>query len=83
MGAANEPITIAFISILAAYAARDLSERVSAARGRVWLAWLVVGATVDGIGTWSMHYTELSACYLPLPASPSKLCPKLSLSDCA
>src|ERR1700730_10707931 len=33
------------ISILAAYAARDLSERVRDARGRAWLAWLVGGST--------------------------------------
>jgi PAS domain S-box-containing protein len=56
-----------FISILAAYAARDLSERVSEARGRAWLAWLVCGATVDGIGTWSMHYTGKLALRLPVP----------------
>jgi NO-binding membrane sensor protein with MHYT domain len=55
------------ISILAAYAARDLSERTSAARGRAWLAWLAGGATVDGIGTWSMHYTGKLALRLPVP----------------
>ena len=55
------------ISILAAYAARDLSERVSDARGRAWLAWLVGGATADGIGTWSMHYTGMLAFRLPVP----------------
>jgi len=56
-----------FISILAAYAARALSERVSVARGRAWLIWLVCGATVDGIGTWSMHYTGMLAFRLPFP----------------
>jgi PAS domain S-box-containing protein len=55
------------ISILAAYAARNLSERLNATRGRVWLAWLAVGATVDGIGTWSMHYTGMLAFHLPVP----------------
>ena len=55
------------ISILAAYAARDLSERISEARGEVWLAWLVVGASADGIGTWSMHYTGMLALHLPVP----------------
>ena len=54
-----------FISILAAYAARDLSERISDARGGVWLAWLAVGAAADGIGTWSMHYTGMLAYQLP------------------
>jgi PAS domain S-box-containing protein len=56
-----------FISILAAYASRDLFERVDAARGRAWLIWLVCGATVDGIGTWSMHYTGMLAFRLPVP----------------
>ncbi|PYS94308.1 MAG: hypothetical protein DMF64_01590 [Acidobacteria bacterium] len=55
------------ISIVAAYAARGLTERVSVARGRTWLAWLVIGATVDGIGTWSMHYTGMLAFSLPIP----------------
>jgi PAS domain S-box-containing protein len=55
------------VSILAAYAARDLAGRVSDARGRAWLIWLVVGATVDGIGTWSMHYTGMLALRLPVP----------------
>src|SRR5216684_2627727 len=55
------------ISILAAYAARDLSERISDARGGDWLAWLAVGAAADGIGTWSMHYTGMLAYRLPVP----------------
>jgi NO-binding membrane sensor protein with MHYT domain len=55
------------VSILAAYAARDLAERVSDARGRPWLAWLLGVATVDGIGTWSMHYTGKLALRLPVP----------------
>lgn len=55
------------VSILAAYAALALVERVRAARGRAWLAWLVGAATVDGIGTWSMHYTGKLALHLPVP----------------
>ncbi|HKI33675.1 MAG TPA: MHYT domain-containing protein [Gemmataceae bacterium] len=56
------------ISILAAYAARDLSERVRDARGRGWLAlWLAGGATADGIGIWSMNYTGRLALRLPVP----------------
>jgi hypothetical protein len=55
------------VSILAAYAARDLSERVCDARGRAWLAWLVGGAMAHGIGTWSMHYTGMLAFRLPVP----------------
>lgn len=55
------------ISILAAYAARILVGRVRDAGGRVWLAWLIGGAAVDGIGTWSMHYTGKLALRLPVP----------------
>src|ERR1700675_4403216 len=55
------------MSILAAYAARDLSARVRDSRGRVWLAWLVGGATADGICTSCMHYTAMLAFRLPVP----------------
>jgi PAS domain S-box-containing protein len=55
------------ISIVAAYAASDLAERIRGARGRAWAAWLVGGAVVDGVGTWSMHYTGKLALRLPVP----------------
>jgi NO-binding membrane sensor protein with MHYT domain len=55
------------ISILAAYAARALIDRLRDAQGRAWLGWLLGGATVDGIGTWSMHYTAMLALRLPIP----------------
>jgi PAS domain S-box-containing protein len=55
------------ISILGAYAARDLIERLRDARGRTRLAWLVGGATADAIGIWSMHYTGMMALVLPIP----------------
>jgi two-component system, sensor histidine kinase and response regulator len=55
------------VSILAAYAACDLSERLRDARGRAWLAWLVGGATAHGIGTWSMHYIGMLAFHLQVP----------------
>jgi two-component system, sensor histidine kinase and response regulator len=54
------------ISILGAYAAIHLSERVKAARGWAWLAWLAGVATADGIDTWSMHYTGMLAFSLPV-----------------
>jgi PAS domain S-box-containing protein len=55
------------ISILGAYAATGLMERARNIRGRAWLLWLAGAATVDGIGTWSMHYTGKLALRLPLP----------------
>jgi PAS domain S-box-containing protein len=55
------------ISVLAAYTAAALSGRIRHARGRAWIAWLAGGATADGIGTWSMHYTGKLALRLPVP----------------
>ena len=55
------------ISILAAFAARELLGRINEARGQLWLAWLAGTSVVDGIGTWSMHYTAKLACHLPVP----------------
>jgi NO-binding membrane sensor protein with MHYT domain len=55
------------ISVLAAYAARDLSKRVRDARGRSWLTRLVFGATADGMSTWSMHFTAMLAFRLLVP----------------
>jgi NO-binding membrane sensor protein with MHYT domain len=49
------------VSILAAYAACDLSERLRDTRGRARLAWQMGGPTAHGIGTWSMHYTGMLA----------------------
>src|SRR5258706_15824881 len=70
MVATYDPILVALsilVSILEAYAARALIERISLARNRTWLTWLVVGAIVDGIGTWSMHYTGMLALQFPVP----------------
>jgi NO-binding membrane sensor protein with MHYT domain/nitrogen-specific signal transduction histidine kinase len=55
------------IAIMAAYAALDLSRRVTAARGRARLLWLVGGATAMGFGIWSMHYIGMLAFRLPVP----------------
>ena len=55
------------IAVLASYAALDLAERVTAARGAARLAWLISGAIAMGIGIWSMHYTGMLAFRLPVP----------------
>jgi len=54
------------ISTLASYAALDLAGRVTAARGRLRLAWLAGGACAMGIGIWSMHYIGMLAFRLPV-----------------
>ncbi len=55
------------IAIAASYAALDLAGRVTAARGRVRLAWLSGGATAMGIGIWEMHLKGMLAFRLPVP----------------
>jgi signal transduction histidine kinase len=54
------------IAVLGAYAGLDLAERVTAARGRARLLWLVGGVTTTAIGIWSMHYTGMLAFRLPV-----------------
>jgi PAS domain S-box-containing protein len=55
------------IAVAASYAALDLTGRVTAARGRIRLAWLGGGATAMGIGIWAMHLKGMLAFHLPVP----------------
>jgi PAS domain S-box-containing protein len=55
------------ISVLGAYASRELANRIRNSRSRSWLIWLTCGSTADGIGTWSMHYTGMMAFNLSIP----------------
>ena len=55
------------IAIAASYAALDLAGRVTAASGRIRLAWLGGGATAMGIGVWAMHFKGMLAFHLPVP----------------
>ena len=54
------------ISMLGAYAAMELAERMNAAHGQTWLYWVVGGAMASGLGTWSMHYTGMLSFRLPV-----------------
>ncbi len=54
------------IAILAAYAALDLSGRLTVSHGRARIAWLCGGAFSMGIGIWSMHYVGMEALRLPV-----------------
>ncbi|HEV7589124.1 MAG TPA: MHYT domain-containing protein, partial [Longimicrobium sp.] len=49
------------IAVLSAYAALALVSRVTAARGRFRLAWLVGGSVSMGLGIWAMHFVGLLA----------------------
>src|SRR3712207_4665596 len=55
------------IAALAAYTAFDLAARVTAARGRIRVAWLLGSAVAMGIGIWSMHFTAMLAFRSALP----------------
>lgn len=55
------------IAILAAYAALDLGERVTAAAGTLRWIWLAGGSIAMGTGIWSMHYIGMLAYSLPIP----------------
>jgi two-component system cell cycle sensor histidine kinase/response regulator CckA len=57
------------IAICASYAALDLAGRVTAARGRALIFWLIGGAGAMGLGIWSMHYIGMLAFSLSVPVS--------------
>jgi two-component system cell cycle sensor histidine kinase/response regulator CckA len=57
------------IAVCASYAALDLAGRVTAARGRALVLWLVCGSGAMGLGIWSMHYVGMLAFSLPVPVS--------------
>lgn len=56
------------IAIMSAYAALDLAGRVSSSRS-TWVrtGWLGGGATVMGVGIWSMHHIGMLAFRMPMP----------------
>ena len=55
------------IASLASYAALDLAGRVRSSGGTTRYGWLTGGATVMGIGIWSMHFVAMLAFHLPVP----------------
>jgi NO-binding membrane sensor protein with MHYT domain len=57
------------IAICASYTALTLAGRVSVARGRARLAWLLGGSVAMGSGIWSMHFVAMLAFHLPVAIS--------------
>src|ERR1700743_3212171 len=56
------------ISILSAYAAFSLADRMRlAATARERGSWLAGGSFAMGLGIWSMHYLGMLAVRLPIP----------------
>jgi signal transduction histidine kinase/CheY-like chemotaxis protein len=64
------PILVAIsvvIASLASYTALDLAGRVTVARARGRLTWLIYGSTAMGIGIWSMHFVGMLAFRMSIP----------------
>lgn len=55
------------VSVVGAYAAVELMDRLRHAGDGAYTLWLLGAATVDGLGIWSMHYTAKLALQLPRP----------------
>jgi NO-binding membrane sensor protein with MHYT domain len=55
------------IAIAASYVALDFAGRITAASGRIRMAWLGGGAIAMGIGIWAMHVKGMLAFHLPVP----------------
>jgi two-component system cell cycle sensor histidine kinase/response regulator CckA len=55
------------VAMLASYVALDLAGRVRSDSGAARLGWLAGGATIMGLGIWSMHFIGMLAFHLPVP----------------
>ena len=55
------------IAVITAYALLALAARVTAARGRFRLAWLLGGSVAVGLGIWSMHFVGMLAFDVGVP----------------
>jgi len=55
------------IAICASYAALDLAGRISAAKGRARIPWLMGSASAIGLGIWFTHYIGMAAFGMPAP----------------
>lgn len=72
-------IVSALVAVLASYTALDLAGRVATAPNIDRKMWLVGGATVMGIGIWSMHFLGMLAFSLPVSISYNFLLTVVSL----
>lgn len=54
------------VAILASYTALNMTGRVSSARGRSSILWLIGGSFAMGFGIWSMHFIGMLAFDLPI-----------------
>lgn len=64
------PVLVAIsvvIGCLASYTALDLAGRVTVARARNRITWLLYGSTAMGVGIWSMHFVGMLAFRMSIP----------------
>ncbi|MCS7463287.1 EAL domain-containing protein [Paenibacillus doosanensis] len=54
------------IAVLSSYSALNLAGKISRARGKSRIAWLLAGSCVMGCGIWSMHFVGMLAFHLNL-----------------
>lgn len=57
------------IAMLASFAALNFAAQITSAGGSSRFVWLLGGASVMGIGIWSMHFVRMLAFRLPVPVS--------------
>ena len=56
-----------FMASLASYAAFYVSEKLGEKKlARTAIGWLIIGATIQGIGVWAMHFIAMLAFRLPV-----------------
>jgi two-component system cell cycle sensor histidine kinase/response regulator CckA len=70
MTGSYDPLFVVFsilVAMLASYLALDVAGRVRSEAGTTRLGWLAAGATVMGLGIWSMHFIGMLAFHLPVP----------------
>ena len=70
MAGSYNPAFVGFsilVATLASYAALDLTGRVTSSTALARTGWLLGGATVMGLGIWSMHFIGMLAFHLPVP----------------
>ena len=54
------------VAMLASFAALDFAGRVRSQAGAMRRGWIIIGATVMGLGIWSMHFVGMIAFQLPV-----------------
>ncbi|WP_244908094.1 bifunctional diguanylate cyclase/phosphodiesterase [Paenibacillus campinasensis] len=59
----------AIIAIVASYFALNITSKISYAKGKSRLFWLLAGALVMGSGIWSMHFVGMLAFHLHIPVA--------------